>query len=313
MTSPVISVSSLNYYYPGKKALENINFSITGGHITALVGPNGAGKSTLLRCLAGLDTPFSGQITINGIDALESPRDVHAQIGYLSDDFGLYNELTVEDVLTYIAGCHKIDDKTTIESVVNRIRLGDVLKQKCGSLSRGWRQRVGIALSILHTPNLLILDEPASGLDPEARSELSHILKSLQKDGMNILVSSHILSELEEYSTAMLVLRDGQIKEHITLEAHRSSSDKCRIIVDLVTPLSNESEQGIKSQIHVSGLTASADRKSVSIETTADKAQLAVLLKTLIGNGLDVHGFRLEETSLQSLYLEIASNSDQSR
>lgn len=313
MASPIISVCNLNYYYPDKKALENITFSIEPGHITALVGPNGAGKSTLMRCLAGLDTPFSGQIHINGTDALESPREIHKEIGYLSDDFGLYDELSVADVLTYIAGCHGITDQSKIDAVVQRIRIGDILKQNCGTLSRGWRQRVGIALSILHTPRILILDEPASGLDPEARSELSHILKTLQKDGMSILVSSHILSELEEYSTAMLVLRDGQIKEHITLEGHLASIQKCCISIGLASPLQQGAEDRVKSLTGISHLTIGADRSTLTIETVPDKKTQADILKTLIAEGLEVHSYRSEDASLQNLYLEIASHPDQTR
>lgn len=121
MIQPVISVENLTYYYPGKKALENVSFAIDKGSITALVGPNGAGKSTLLRSLAGLDLPFTGKIKVAGVDVLEDPRLAHTKIGYLSDDFGLYSDLTVRDVLLFMGGCHNFSG----EALQDRTRLGD--------------------------------------------------------------------------------------------------------------------------------------------------------------------------------------------
>ena len=182
MTEAIVSVDSLTFHYPGKTALDTVSFSIPQGQITALVGPNGAGKTTLMRCLAGLDTPFSGKIQVAGVDVLESPRDAHALLGYLSDSFGLYDELTVQQVLEYIGGCHGLTGAALTERVlwvVNMLRLGGVSGQRCSTLSRGWRQRVGIGMSIIHKPRILILDEPASGLDPEARAELSVVLRTL--------------------------------------------------------------------------------------------------------------------------------------
>lgn len=305
MTAPARTVSNLDYFYPAKQALHSISFTIPSGEITALVGPNGAGKTTLMRCLAGLDAPFSGKIEICGIDILERPREGHAKLGYLSDDFGLYDDLSVRDVLGFIAGCHGLDDTPCINSVIERLRLGSVADQKCGALSRGWRQRVGIGMAIIHHPSLLILDEPASGLDPEARSELSTILKGLQAEGMSILVSSHILSELEEYSTAMLVLRDGKIRKHITLASHQAESH-IKILIRTSESIRDEQEALLLHHSMSEEIVMTPDRKMVQITTSSDPKQHHAILKTLIAQDIPVCAFSIEETSLQNLYLDLA-------
>jgi ABC-2 type transport system ATP-binding protein len=212
----LITVNNLVFEYPGHRALDRVSFNIRAGSITALVGPNGAGKTTLLRCLAGLVRPIHGEMFINGIDVLEEPHRAHACIGYLSDFFGLYDDLTVRQCLLFLALSHNIAD-SRLDSVVveaaSKTGIADLMDRKAGNLSRGQRQRLGIAQALLHDPAVVILDEPASGLDPEARADLSHLVRRLQADGKTILVSSHILSELEDYSTDMLIIDRGRIVE----------------------------------------------------------------------------------------------------
>ncbi len=217
----MISVQNLTFDYPGKRALQHVSFSIEPGSITALVGPNGAGKSTLMRCLAALETPSAGSIHIDSLDVLENPREAHALMGYLPDFFGLYDDLSVEQCLRYHAMVQKIskqEQQAAVERVAIRMQIQDLLFQEAKTLSRGQRQRLAIAQAIIHHPKVLILDEPASGLDPEARFHLSQLLVLLSKEGITMLVSSHILSELEDYCTHMLVLRDGRIVKHCAID-----------------------------------------------------------------------------------------------
>jgi ABC-2 type transport system ATP-binding protein len=216
----IIKVDNLNFEYADKRALDNVSFGIEEGAITALVGPNGAGKTTLLRCLAGLAKPLTGEIFVSGYSAINQPREVHRQVGYLSDFFGLYDALTVRQSLEFtaysrIADHRGIDD--AIELAMLRSGISSFMDKKCGALSRGMRQRVGIAQAIMHRPKVLLLDEPASGLDPEARHALSSLLIELRDEGMVIIVSSHILAELEDYSTEMMVIEQGKMIEHRTL------------------------------------------------------------------------------------------------
>jgi len=217
----VIEIRNLIFEYPGVLALDDVSLKVEQGEITALVGPNGAGKTTLLRCVAALDTPLSGGVTINGVDALTHPRQVHQQIGYLADFYGLYGQLTVEQSLRYAAMAHSIDASVINDAVkraAERLEIVDRMTQKVATLSRGLTQRLAIAQAIVHEPRLLLLDEPASGLDPEARHALSELFVNLQQQGMTLVVSSHILAELEEYSSSMVIIRNGKIIEHQQLK-----------------------------------------------------------------------------------------------
>ena len=220
MSPPIIEVSGLTFDYPGFRALNDVSLSIAAGTVTALVGPNGAGKTTLLRCIAALETPLSGTVRVAGLDVYESPREVHRLMGYLSDSFGLYSDLTVAQGLTYAArsqGLLSAAVAQAVQATAQRLDLADKLGSLASALSRGQRQRLAIGQAIIHSPQVLLLDEPASGLDPEARSNLARVFKALQAQGMSLLVSSHILAELDEYSTHMLALDQGRVLEHRSL------------------------------------------------------------------------------------------------
>ncbi len=224
MKTPIIEVDDLTFDYPGLRALDHVSLSIAPGTVTALVGPNGAGKTTLLRCIAALETPLSGTVRVAGLDVFESPREAHGLMGYLSDNFGLYSDLTVAQGLAYAArsqGLAAAAVAQAVQTTAQRLGLRDKLDNVARTLSRGQRQRLAIGQAIIHSPQVLLLDEPASGLDPEARSALAQVFKELQAQGMSLLVSSHILAELDEYSTHMLALNHGRVLEHRAL-AHIS-------------------------------------------------------------------------------------------
>jgi ABC-2 type transport system ATP-binding protein len=227
LTKPIIEVIDLTFDYPGFRALERVSLSIEPGTVTALVGPNGAGKTTLLRCIAALDTPLSGTIHVAGLDVFESPREVHRLMGYLSDSFGLYGELTVAQGLEYAARSQGLGVQAVagaVKTTAHRMGLVGKLQNLASTLSRGQRQRLAIGQAIIHSPQVLLLDEPASGLDPEARSSLASVFKALQAQGMSLLVSSHILAELDEYSTHMLALNQGRVLEHRALKLTTTTS-----------------------------------------------------------------------------------------
>ena len=185
----MIEVRDLVYEYPTKRALEGVSLNVPAQTIVALVGPNGAGKTTLLRCLAALEPPYSGAVTIDGLDTREHPREIHARLGYLPDFYGLYDELTVRRCLTYAAWSHGLSAEAVDAAVTKaaaRVGLSDRLESKAGELSRGLRQRLGIGQAIVHEPKVLLLDEPAAGLDPQARRDLSGLLTSLRDAGMTL-------------------------------------------------------------------------------------------------------------------------------
>ena len=218
----MIEVSQLVFEYPGHRALDGVSVSIGAGSVTALVGPNGAGKSTLMRCIAGLDQPLSGHIRVKNLSVEEQPREVHRHLGYLSDFYGLYDRLSVMRCLQYSAlsmGVEPSSVPARVQQVAAQLGLTELLHRHPTELSRGQRQRVAIGQAIVHQPSVLLLDEPASGLDPDARSSLSQLFRQLQAQGMTLIVSSHILSELDEYCTHILSIRNGRIESHEALQS----------------------------------------------------------------------------------------------
>lgn len=295
----MIVVENLVYEYPGKRALENVSFSLEPQTITALVGPNGAGKTTLIRCLAALSQPFSGKITISGFDTLDNPREIHHDLGYLSDFYGFYDELSVEQNLCYFAWSHGISYQNTqfkVDKAISRLQLTDYRKQAAGTLSRGLKQRLAIAQAIVHEPKLIILDEPASGLDPEARIQLSSLFVELNQAGATLIVSSHILAELEDYCTQMLVMREGKITDFKQLSTIPSLiykitlSEPVDLYLDKISTLAH-----IKILNHKDNI--------FEVAYVGDNKNQPDLLKQLIALALPVIEITQLKHRLQDLYL----------
>jgi ABC-2 type transport system ATP-binding protein len=306
----MIKVDNLTYEYPGKRALKNVSFEIPEGNITALVGPNGAGKTTLLRCIAALDDPFSGRIQIAGIDIAEEPRRAHEALGYLSDFFGLYDDLTVEQCLKFAAWLHKWpDDKVAqqVQDTAALLGLTPYLANKAGTLSRGWRQRLGIAQAIIHRPRLLLLDEPASGLDPEARVELSKLFRHLRDQGMTLVVSSHILAELEDYCTDMLVLREGEV---VMTQQSAGRADGSTAMYIAFARDAGTYAAILKAMPEVSALALEGDEVRFLFTGAEDKQQ--ALLGQLIQKGASIKSFKAGAESLQNIYLSSGRDKDKS-
>lgn len=299
----VIDVRDLIFDYATARALFGVSLTIGRGTITGLVGPNGAGKTTLLRCIAALDTPFSGTVLVDGLDTTDHPRDVHRRIGYLQDFFGLYDELSVRQCLRHHAMAHGVpaeDREDRIVDTARRLDLGDRLDQEAGKLSRGLRQRLAVAQAIIHRPKVLLLDEPASGLDPEARSGLSELMVALRDEGITIVVSSHILAELEDYSTHMLILRQGLITRHCPIgEADRQSAERLRISLSAPDDRLPEVLAGLPG---VGTVEAQPDGARITFE--GDRAMRHDLLRRLVEAGLPVCSFHPEHRSMQDVYLE---------
>lgn len=299
----MIDVQLLTYDYPGLRALDRVDFRIEPASITALVGPNGAGKSTLLRCISALDEPHEGRVLVEGRDVHDDPRASHALVGYLPDTFGLYGGLTVLQCLRHRAGTHGIRGVAQVEAAARVARLlaiEDKLSAQAEELSRGQRQRVAIAEAIIHQPKVLLLDEPASGLDPEARAELSTVLRNLASGGVTILVSSHILAELEDYSTHLLALEQGRVVAHRPIH-EAAATDK--VTLQIVLAGADERLAAVLAaipEIDIVEVSATAARLRID----ADPGLQAALLRRLLEADLPVSHFAAEQADLQRLYLE---------
>ncbi|MBT6204314.1 MAG: ABC transporter ATP-binding protein [Alphaproteobacteria bacterium] len=309
-TTPVIAVEDLIFDYATLRALHNVSLTVEQGSITALVGPNGAGKTTLLRCMAALDTPYSGRILVEGEDAHADPRAVHRKIGYLSDFFGLYDELTVRQCLRHAVAMHGFqgtDEVEAVTRVAGQLDLEDLIDRRAGELSRGQRQRLAIAQAIVHQPTLILLDEPASGLDPLARQSLSDLLLSLRDEGMTLIVSSHILAELEDYSSHVLVMDHGRIVEHRAIE----DADGTRMVLyalELAAPT-----QGMLAMLTADEAVlevVALDDLNITFRGPRDLLFRRDLLKRLIGNSVPVTGLAEKRMGLTEIYREVATSDE---
>lgn len=303
----MIDVHDLVYDYPGHRALRGVSLHITPGSVTALVGPNGAGKSTLLRCLAGLDTPLAGRISVDGIDVLAEPREAHRALGYLSDFFGLYEQLSVAQSLHYAAAAQGVPEAQVparARTTAEQLQLTHKWDTPCANLSRGQRQRVAIGQAIVHNPRVLLLDEPASGLDPEARSSLSGLFRQLQAQGMTLVVSSHILSELDEYCTHILAIRDGRITQHESLHPGASGDGQpaqVLIAIQLAGP-AQQLSWWLKDH-QVQHLDASGQTPTTVLLPAHDVNARVSLLSALVTAGVPVQAFYEVRNSLQESYV----------
>jgi ABC-2 type transport system ATP-binding protein len=298
----MITVENLIYDYPGIRALDNISFSIKSGSITALVGPNGSGKTTLLKCITTLLTPYQGKIYVNGNNALNNPVTLKKDIGFLQDFFGLYDKLTIEQALTYSALAYRLrpnDIPARIDYLTNRLQLPNK-KSKIQTLSRGMRQRIAIAQAIIHNPKVLFLDEPASGLDPEARYMLGELFKELNATGMTILVSSHILSELDRYAKNMLIIRKGKIVTHDTINSSEME-ETGRILSLGIANYFPDLKEKINSFPGVNDCVVKENM--ITVKFTGNYEKQSEFLKYLINADIPVVYFRERQFDIQEHYL----------
>lgn len=300
------------YAYKGRKVLHDLDFTIARGSVTALVGPNGAGKTTLINCLVGLVEPLSGVITMDGMDMLRHPMALRRRIGYMTDSFGLYKEMTVRQALTYLAIGHcmaRSEIPARVEAVADRLGIAAYLDSKADDMSRGYRQRTGVAMALVHAPDILILDEPASGLDPESRGDFSEFVRGLCGEGLTIIISSHILTELEGYSTDMMVMQGGHIRAHMNFAAYRM-----RAIRSLHVELTRPDERAlalIRGTQGISNANYAASKMYIHAAYEGSDDSLAALLKTLVAADVPVSMFFSPQRSMNEVYKTIIAGQEE--
>ncbi|MDP2087848.1 MAG: gliding motility-associated ABC transporter ATP-binding subunit GldA [Flavobacteriaceae bacterium] len=214
-----IKVENLSKKYGNQFSLNNVSFELKAGEIVGLLGPNGAGKSTLMKLLTAYLNPTSGSIFVNDLPLSENIAAIQQQIGYLPEHNPLYTEMYVREYLQFHAAIHQVD-ATEIEKVIKKVGLIPEIHKKIHQLSKGYRQRVGLAAAVLHNPSILILDEPTTGLDPNQIEEIRQLIKELGKDRI-VLFSSHILQEVEAVCDRVIILHKGEILQDFPLNQLR--------------------------------------------------------------------------------------------
>jgi ABC-2 type transport system ATP-binding protein len=253
-----------------------------------------------MKCLAALERPYAGTCHIDGVDTQDDPRRVHELVGYLPDFFGLYEELTVEQHVIYAARARNVPNASVgeaVSSAIGLVGLTDRARTKAGQLSRGLRQRLAIAQTVVHRPKALLLDEPAAGLDPDARAGLSALINTLAGEGIALIVSSHILSELEDYSSNMLIMQDGELATGQMVNAPKSA-ELGRVRIALVAD-----DPRFGDVLRAAG--ASIERLALAeayVAVPHDPAAQAALLAQLVGAGLAVASFAEARKSLADVY-----------
>ena len=214
MTAEAIALSAVSRSFGALRAVDDLSFSITKGEVVGFIGANGAGKTTTMRMMALLDLPDAGEIRLFGRTAFERPQELKRLVGWMPDAFGAYEHMTVREYLDLFArayGYRGVRRRQRLEEVLEFTELGQIADREMIGLSKGMSQRLCLGRVLVHDPPLLIMDEPAAGLDPKARLEFKHLVRLLAQDGKTIFISSHILSELEEMCSRMIFIDGGRL------------------------------------------------------------------------------------------------------
>ena len=211
--SHAIKIKSLTKSFGAIRAVRNVSFNVSHGEVLGFLGPNGAGKSTTMKMITGFLEPTSGTVEVNGHDVLENPLSVKRSIGYLPEGAPAYGEMTVKNFLNFIADVRQLNGairKKRLDEVIETINIGTVIDQSIETLSKGFKRRVGLAQAILHDPNILILDEPTDGLDPNQKHEVRNLIKKMSKEKA-IIISTHILEEVDAVCTRAIIISSGKL------------------------------------------------------------------------------------------------------
>lgn len=308
MAETLLSVEQLRVDYEDLTAVDDVSFSVEAGMVYGLIGPNGAGKTSIIRVIAALLEPTYGSVRVAGIDVIDSPQEALRQVGFMPDFPPLYDDLTVREFLALFASAYGLEEgkrRQRIDELLEQVQLTEKATTAAGSLSRGMKQRLFLAKTLLHDPKVLLLDEPASGLDPRARLDLRDVIINLGKQGKAVLVSSHILAEMADFCNSVGIMERGkmlvsgrideilkQIQPGLTMAVRLVAADD-----RLGTALSGQA--GV-SQVQLDGAKA-------SFKLTGGAPEAAALLKQLIGDGFAVADFHEVAGNLQDIFLQVST------
>jgi len=305
----VISVEDLTKVYGKRTALDHVTFEVPEGEIFGFVGPNGAGKTTTLRILAALLEPTGGHASIGGVDVAKQPDLVHSRLGYMPDFFGVYDQLSVSEYLDFYAACYRQPKERrtkVVAELLELIGLSERRDQMVDTLSRGLKQRLCLARALVHDPVVLLLDEPASGLDPRARVEMREILKELRRMGKTIIISSHILPELTELCTMIGIIDHGRMQVTGSVqEVVQQLSAGRRLRITVVGD--REAAVGIlKPLAAVRNIEIANGAIEASYE--GDESTAAEILQALTAGGIKVSAFSEVDGGLEEAFMRATSD-----
>jgi len=302
----MLTIKNLEKSYGSFKALNGLDLEIEKGDIFGFIGPNGAGKSTTMKIVAGLLSADSGEVYVDNIDAIKENRKLKEKIGYMPDFFGVYDNITAIEYLEFYASIYGIVGEEAREigmDLLELVNLKDKHDSYVDGLSRGMKQRLCLARCLVHNPELLILDEPASGMDPKSRYEMKSILKNLKSMGKTIIVSSHILSELGEICNKIGIIKNGKIVcqgtvEEVTLMASGSAPVTIQVMED-----EEKAVQIMRELPFVKSI--SLDEKKIVASIIGGEKETKDLLKTLVIRDIPVISFTKSVGNLEDVFIQI--------
>ncbi|MEA3211573.1 MAG: type transport system ATP-binding protein [Chthoniobacter sp.] len=304
--SPLVSIEDLHVLYGRTHAVRGLSFQIARGEIFGFIGPNGAGKTSTIKVLATLLKPSRGHARVAGLDVATAAAAVRRRIGYMPDFFGVYDELTAAEYLHFFAAAYRIPGSRRKALVADVLALTDLTEKHdapVDGLSRGMKQRLGLARVLLHDPDLLLLDEPASGLDPRARIEMRELLKELQGMGKTIIVSSHILHELSQLCSHIGIIEAGKMVAHGSLaDIYRTLSLRRTVHVQLANP-TPALIAGIRALPHVTGVEEQPDRLAIQIRE--DQFAVEDLLDALHALGARIRMFQPDAMDMETAFMKL--------
>lgn len=307
----MLVVRDLVKRYGGFLAVDRLNMEVERGQIFGFIGPNGAGKTTTMRIIATLLAPTSGTVEVDGIDVLEEPLRARAKIGYMPDFFGVYDNLKVMEYLDFYGSSYGIpykERRKTAEQLLELVGLSHRMDDYVDSLSRGMKQRLCLARSLIHDPLMLILDEPASGMDPRARAELKGILKELKRMGKTILISSHILPELAEICDVVGIIEHGKMVALGGIgDIMRRIRGQTVVRIQLLSKI-EEAVNILKEQPMVVDIIQDGDMLEVGF--SGDDADLWPLLKYMVEQQMPIISFTKAENNLEQVFMEVTEDEE---
>jgi ABC-2 type transport system ATP-binding protein len=298
-----ISVQNICKNYGSQKALDNVSFEVKSGEIVGFIGPNGAGKSTMMKIISGYIAQTSGKVLVNEFDVVEQSLEVRRNIGYLPENNPLYLDMYVKEYLQFVAGIYKLDCvKDRIMQIVNKTGLGLEQRKKIGALSKGYRQRVGLAQALIHNPKVLILDEPTSGLDPNQIVEIRNLISEIGKE-KTVILSTHIMQEVEAICHRVIIINKGIIVANDTSEdIYGHTSEKGQTIL---VELSENVDENLLEDIE--GVTKALQVKENNwiIQGIQDIDIRTAIFNFAVKNNIVVLSMQKQEKSLEEVFQEL--------
>jgi ABC-2 type transport system ATP-binding protein len=310
---PAVQTSGLTRTYGTMTALNSLDLTVQRGDLFGLIGSNGAGKTTMLRILATFLAPSAGQAYVLGHDVVRDADAVRHVIGYMPDFFGVYKDMEVTEYLDFFGACYKIPTaqrEKTVADVLELVGLSEKKGALIGALSRGMQQRLGLARVLIHDPQLLLLDEPASGLDPRARIEMMAILQELQRMGKTIIISSHILSELQTLCNRVAIIEKGRLIYTGPVQGVTQQLSETRVMWAKVPPEQHaRAIELLKTRPEVRAVEELEERLKVTLQ--AHETDPSIISETLVQGGVKLRGLREDEIGLEEVFMRVTKGETQ--